>query len=94
MPVIGSSYSATCTFGSLVMPRETSVDYTLRSVVPSAVGNGSRHVSSFDAIGVGTLPLSWWLVAGAGAQISFPLWMAVWYQLNARGGIIVGRGGI
>ena len=94
MPVVGSSYSATCRFGSLVMSGETSVDYTLRSVVPLAVGNGSRHMSSFDAIGVGALPLSWWLVAGAGAQISFPLWMAVWYQLNAQGDIVVSRGGL
>jgi len=76
------------------MPGETSVDYKLRSVVPLAVGNDSSHVSSFDAIGVGALPLSWWLFAGAGAQISFPLWMAVWYQLNAQGDIVVGRGGI
>ena len=77
-----------------MIPGETSADCTLRSVVPLGVENGSRNVLSFDAIGVGALPLGWWLVAGAGAQISFPLWMAVWYQLNARGDIVVGRGGI
>ena len=94
MLVVGYSFSATCTFKSLMMPGEISVDCGLGSVVPMAVGFGERIVSSFDASRVGMLPFIWWLVAGAGAQISFPLLMANWYQLNAQGDIIVGRGGI
>ena len=94
MSVVGYSFSATCTFSSLVMPGEISVEYGLRSVVPLAGGYGRANVSSFDATGVGVLPPRWWPAAGVGAPISFPRWMAVWYQLNAQGDIVVGRGGI